>query len=69
MGLYFYGILDPIAVQDCKKFPSLITNVLLQLLRDIISGVCYQRYEKRLEQKSRPSVDVCAVEENLEEEL
>ena len=42
--LYFCGILDPTVVQDCTKFPSLITNVLLQLLRDIINGLCYQRY-------------------------
>jgi len=45
----FCGILDPDAVQDCTKFPSLITNVLLQLVGDIIKGVCYQRYEKRLD--------------------
>ena len=35
------------AVQDCTKFPNLITNVHLQLVRDIINSVCYQRYEKR----------------------
>ena len=30
----------------------------------------YERYEKRLEQqKGRPNVNVCAAEENLEEEL
>ena len=70
MGLYFLGILDPAAVQDCTKFPGLITNVLLQLVRDIINGVCYQRCEKRLEQrKGRPYVIVCAAEENLEDEL
>jgi len=70
LGLYFCGISDPAAVQDCTKFPSLITNVLLQLVRDIISGVCYQRYEKRLEQqKGRPDVNVCVGEESLEEEL
>jgi len=28
-----------------------MTNVLLQLVRDIINGVCYQRYEKRLVQQ------------------
>jgi len=38
------GILDPAAVHDCTKFPSLIINVLLQLVRDIINGVSYQRY-------------------------
>jgi len=38
------------AVQDCTKFPSLIATVLLQLVRDISNGVCYQRYEKHLEQ-------------------
>jgi len=39
-------------------------------MRDIINGVRYQRYVKRLEQqKGLPNVNVCAVEENLEEEL
>jgi len=39
-------------------------------VRDITNRVCYQRYEKRLEQqKGHPDVNVCAVEENLEEEL
>jgi len=32
----FCGILDLSAVQDVTKFQSLITNVLLQLVRDII---------------------------------
>ena len=49
----FCGILDHATVQDCTKFPSAITNVLLPLLRDIINGICYQRYEKRLEQRKR----------------
>ena len=40
----FCGILDHATFQDCTKFPSVISNVLLQLLRDIINGVCYQRY-------------------------
>jgi len=58
LGLYFCEILDPAAVQDCTKFSSLIKNGLLQLVRDIINGVCYQRYEKRLEQqKGRPNVN------------
>jgi len=48
LGLYFGGISDPAAVQDCTKCPSLLTNV--QLVGDIINGSCYQRYEKRLEQ-------------------
>jgi len=30
-----------------------MTNVLLQLVKDIINGVCYQRYQKRLEQQKR----------------
>jgi len=51
LGLYFCGILDPAAVQDWTKFPGLITNVLLQLVRYIINGICYQRYEKHLEQQ------------------
>jgi len=47
-----------------------ITNVLLQLLKDIINGVCYQRYEKRLEQqKGLPNDYVCVAEENFKEEL
>jgi len=68
LGLYFCGILDPATVQDCTSFPSLIRNLLLQLVRDIIYEVCYQRYEKRFEQqKGRPNVNVCVAEENLEE--
>jgi len=39
LGLYFCGILDPATVQDCTKFPRLITIVLLQLVRDIIEYV------------------------------
>jgi len=70
LGLYFCEILDPAAVQDCIKFPSLITNVLVQFVKDIINGACYQRYEKRLEQqKGHPNVKVCSAEENLEERL
>jgi len=39
-------------------------------VRHVINGVCYQRYEKRLEQqKCRPDVNVRAAEENLEEKL
>ena len=52
MGLYFCGISDPAAAQDVIKFPSLMTNVPLQLVRDIINGICYQGHdEKRLEQQ------------------
>jgi len=37
-----------------------MTNALLQLVRDIINGVCYQRYEKRLEKrKGRLNVNIC----------
>jgi len=37
-----------------------MTNALIQLVRDIINGVCYQRYEKRLEQqKGRLNVNIC----------
>jgi len=49
-GIIFLRDLYPAAVQDCTKFRILITNVLLQLARDVINGSCYQRYEKRLEQ-------------------
>jgi len=60
------GILDSAVVQDLTKFPSSITKVLLQLGRYIINGVCYERYEKHLEQQKRyPNVNVCAVEEKL----
>jgi len=53
--IFFCGTFDPAALQDCTKFPRLITNVLLQLVKEIINEVCYQRYEKRLEQqKGRP---------------
>jgi len=31
----------------------------LKLLRDIINGVCYQHYEKRLEQQRRSSKCLC----------
>jgi len=62
----FCGILDPATVQDCTKYPSVITNENLQLLRDTIDGVCYQRYEKRLEQKKGlPNVYVYVAEENF----
>jgi len=43
--MYFCEILDPVTVQDYTKFPSVITNVLLQLVKYIINGVCCQRYE------------------------
>jgi len=37
-----------------------MTNALLQLVRDIINGVCCHRYEKRLEQqKGRLNVNIC----------
>ena len=41
IAIMFLWTLDPGAVEDCKKFVS-ITSVLLQLVRDVISGVCYQ---------------------------
>jgi len=44
------------------KIFSLITNVLLQLVRDVINGVCCQRYEKRLEQqKGRKVVQMLTI--------
>jgi len=46
LGMHFCRILDPVTVQDCTKFPSVITNILLQLVKDITIGVCYKRYEK-----------------------
>jgi len=55
LGIYLCGILDPVTVQDYTKFPSAITNVLLQLVKYIINGVCCQRYEKSLEQQKRSS--------------
>jgi len=39
-------------------------------VRDIINGVCHQRYEKGLQhQKGRPDVNICAAHEHLEVEL
>jgi len=39
-------------------------------VRNVINGVCYQRYEKRFEQeKGRLNVNVCAAQENVEEKL
>jgi len=39
-------------------------------VKDVINGVCCQRYEKRLEQqKGRPNVKVRPAEENLEGRL
>ena len=40
-------------------------------MRDIINGVCCQRYKKRREQQQKDclNVNVCAAEENFEEEL
>jgi len=73
LGLYLCGILDPYTLQVRTKFPSVITNVLLQLVRDIINGVCYQRYENVLSNRKVvqlcPNVDVWGAEKNLEEEL
>ena len=70
IGEYIFVGFDPAAFQVCTTFPSLIINVFLYLVRDIINGVCYQRYEKRLEQqKGCPNVNVCVAEENWEEEL
>ena len=70
LGSQFCGILDPAAVQDYTKFLSSITNVFIQLVRDINNGVCYHCYEERLEQqKGRLNVNVGAAEENLEESI
>jgi len=64
-GLIFLWDFRSCCVQDCTKFPSLITNVLLRLVTDSINGLCYQRYVKRLEQqKGLPYLNVCATEEN-----
>jgi len=47
-----------------------MTNALLQLVRDIVNGVWYKRYGKRLEQQNgRPNVNVCDAKEHLEETL
>jgi len=68
LWFYFCGIFSSAAVQDCTKRPSLIKNVPLQLVRNIINAVRYLRPEKRLEkQKDRPNVNVCAAGENFEE--
>jgi len=49
--IIFLWDLDPAAAEECTNFPSLVANVPLQLLRDIINGEYYHRYEKRLEQQ------------------
>jgi len=55
---------------NCTMFPSLITNLLLQFVRDVVNRVCYHRYKKLLEQqKGCLNINVYAAEENLEEEL
>jgi len=42
----------------------------LQIVKDIINRVCYQRFQKGLEhQNGRPNVNICVAEENFEEEL
>jgi len=57
-GLFWASLL----IFGQKFFATLKICLLLHL--------CYQRYEKRLEQqKGHPDVNVCHAEENLEEEL
>jgi len=54
----------PLLFKIAQNF-LLITNVLLRLVRDIINGVFYKRYEKRLKQQTgNPNVNVCAAEDN-----
>jgi len=68
--LNFVGFQTQLQFKIAENFLLKITNVLLQLLRDILSGVFYQLCVNRFDhQRSRPNVNVCAVEENLEEEL
>ena len=68
LGLYFCVILDPATVQDCTK-----SNVLLQLVRDIVNGVCYQHYENVLSNRKvvqfGPNVNACAAGKVWKEEL
>ena len=54
-----------------QKFPTLKTNVLLQLVANIINAVCYQRYEKRLVLSNQKVVQMLmvALQKKLEEEL
>jgi len=62
IGIIFLWDVNPAAIQDCIKCPSLITNVLVHVVKDTINGACYQRYGKRLEQqKGRPNVKVCPI--------
>ena len=65
----FCGILDHAAVEDCRKFPSLLTNAFLQLVRDIkISLTEYvTSIMKTSWATSRPNDIICHVEENLED--
>jgi len=49
------GFWIPLQFKIAQKFLVYITNALLQSLKDIVNGICYQRYEKHLEQqKGRP---------------
>jgi len=70
LRIRFCGILDPAAVQDAK-IPTLKTNVLLQLVANIINAVCYQRYEKSLVLSNQKVVQMLmvALQKKLEEEL
>jgi len=58
-------ILDHATVQDCTKLPSLMTNVLPKLVRDINNGVCHQRYDKRLVHQKRSSKCWCFQKKRL----
>jgi len=40
-------------------------------VKDVINGVCYQRYEKHIEQQKKvfQMFNVCVAEENLQQEI
>jgi len=59
------GLLDSAVVQDCTKFPSVLTNAFLQLVRDIINRVCYQRCEQRLEQQEGRQMLMFALQKKI----
>jgi len=61
---HFYGLLDSAVVQDCTKF-LLASNALLQLVRDIINRVCYQRYEQRLEKQEGRQMLMFALQKKI----
>jgi len=56
--------------KHCQEASKTAWTPKPELVRDVINGVCHQRYRKRLEQrKSDPKVIVNAADESFKEEL